>query len=368
MAQNQKLMLGPFVPPQVKQAKINYTELETLLGKELQYATRGRHAIFHILKALRICRGVIIPAYSCPTIRTAIEAANLPYYYCDISEQDLNIDFESFIKVHQRTNADCVIVPSLYGNPANLEAIEEYCQQHGVKMIDDAAQSFGAKLNDKYLTSFGDGGLFAFSPGKSTPSAMGALFWFKGEYTIKRTKHNAIHKLIHLNYAINRRDYYSCKCSDFLKKLLNLITIYTEILVSIRNDKMADFEEGHLGGIIAACLNGELTYRNDYFDEFLQRFGDKGWFRIVLEQRGKPVHHKIVIVLKTKELTHSLRQYLRQEGIHTFGGYFYPDNCGDCYITESVVGKIVEIPIENDKNKMEHAFQCINKFFIEKEE
>lgn len=65
--------------------------------------------------------------------------------YCDIDIEDLNISYESLIEKYNYSKASCVIVPSLYGNPANLSKIEKFCNEHNIYMIDYSAQSFGAK-------------------------------------------------------------------------------------------------------------------------------------------------------------------------------------------------------------------------------
>lgn len=362
-----KVVLGPFVPPDTACNPIDFCQLSTLTEKQFRYASRGRHAIYHALKALNVNKGVIIPAYACPTIKDAVDAAGLPCYFCDIQESDLNISYESFVQVHKETGADCVIVPSLYGNPADLQSFWVYCKENNIKLIDDAAQSFGAMLNNQYLSSFGNAGLFAFSPGKATPSAMGALFWSEGDCCITRTKHDLLHRLIYLSFFANRKNYYSCKIPGLMKKILRIVALRLEGIISIRNDQMADFENGYLGGMISACLDGELAFRNNYSQLFYRTFAEKGWFDIVTCQQGTPMNHKLVILLQTKESALALRDDLQQCGIHSFGGYRLPNDCTTCPVTASVVGRVVEMPIENDADKMRYLFDCIHNFFVDKE-
>lgn len=361
------VVLGPFVPADTERNPIDFCRLTALTGKQFQYASRGRHAIYHVLQALNVCKGVIIPAYSCPTIKEAVDAAGLPCFFCDIQESDLNISYESFVQVHQQSGADCVIVPSLYGNPADLQKIWDYCKENGVKMIDDSAQSFGATLDGKYLSSFGDAGLFAFSPGKSTPSAMGSLYWCESLYSFPKTKHDLLHKLIYCNYLVNRKNYYSSKVPSLFKKLMRIAAVQLEVFISIRNDQMADFENGYLGGMISACLDGDFAYRNKYSEMFYRNFAKKDWFEIVTCQQGTPMNHKLVILLQTKEAALALQEHLQLHGFYSFGGYRLPKNCSGCPVTASIVGRVVEMPIENDADKMNALFNCIDQYFIKKE-
>lgn len=47
---NKKIILGLFVPPRCQDKKINFNELNKIVGKSFIYASRGRHAIYKILK------------------------------------------------------------------------------------------------------------------------------------------------------------------------------------------------------------------------------------------------------------------------------------------------------------------------------
>lgn len=359
-------VLESFVPPQTKETDINYHMLYEQTGKKYTYYSRGRHAIYHALKSLNAKGGVILPLYSCHTISDAVERAGLECVYCDISEKDLNIDFQSFAEVQKKTDAKCVIVPSLYGNPAQIDKIEAYCKENGVFLIDDSAQSFGATLGGRFMSTFGNAGLFAFSPGKATPGAMGALAWTEADYTVKRTHHDWLHRVININYNVNRKNVYTDKKSKLIKNTIQFITTLVERFIDISNDSMAEFEKRSLGGVVQACLDGEFDYRNKYFGEFANCFGDKGWFKIINCQQGIPMNHKIVILLQTREVTEQFRKYLCDNKIKTYGGYTPREQDESCPVTQSIVGRVCEMPIENDDEKMKYLFSCVSSFFQNK--
>lgn len=116
------------------------------------------------------------------------------------------------------------------------------------------------------LSSFGDAGLFAFSPGKSTPAPMGALYWCNGfKETEKYTRHRFIHKIIYKNFNENRMNIYISKLPSIIKKLINFSALYLEKYVDITFDCMEDFENLCLGGVIESCLSGKFDYRNYFF-------------------------------------------------------------------------------------------------------
>ncbi|MFH1056572.1 MAG: DegT/DnrJ/EryC1/StrS family aminotransferase, partial [Candidatus Micrarchaeota archaeon] len=68
-----------------------------------------------------------------------------------------------------------VIVPSLFGQPAEWKGIKKISGALGVFAIDDAAQSFGASYSGTQLGCFGDAGVHSFNLGKMI-SATGGGF------------------------------------------------------------------------------------------------------------------------------------------------------------------------------------------------
>lgn len=80
-----------------------------------------------------------------------------------------------------QTPRACVAV-SLYGQSADLPAISALCQQHGVKVLDEAAEALGATCGDRNAGTFGDLGVYSFNGNKIiTTSGGGALVGTDGE-------------------------------------------------------------------------------------------------------------------------------------------------------------------------------------------
>jgi dTDP-4-amino-4,6-dideoxygalactose transaminase len=68
-----------------------------------------------------------------------------------------------------RTKA--VLVVHLYGQPADMDAINDIARRHGLKVIEDAAQAHGALYKGRPVGALGDAAGFSFYPGKN----LGAL-------------------------------------------------------------------------------------------------------------------------------------------------------------------------------------------------
>src|SRR3954467_14516667 len=68
-------------------------------------------------------------------------------------------------KITPRTKA---IVPvHLYGHPADMDAILEIAERHGLKVIEDACQAHGAIYKGRPVGGLGHAGCFSFYPGKN---------------------------------------------------------------------------------------------------------------------------------------------------------------------------------------------------------
>jgi dTDP-4-amino-4,6-dideoxygalactose transaminase len=72
-------------------------------------------------------------------------------------------------QITPRTKA--IIAVHLYGQPADMDPINQVAQRHGLKVIEDAAQAQGARYKGRRVGALGDAAGFSFYPGKN----LGAL-------------------------------------------------------------------------------------------------------------------------------------------------------------------------------------------------
>ena len=85
--------------------------------------------------------------------------------FVDIDEKTYNIDTS---KIEEKiTNKTKAIMPvSLYGQPADIDAIESIAEKNNLKVIIDGAQSFGSTYKDKTDSNLGDISITSFFPAK----------------------------------------------------------------------------------------------------------------------------------------------------------------------------------------------------------
>ena len=107
---------------------------------------------------------VVVPAFCCPFVIPPILAVGATPVLADVGAE-LNLTPETVRWVlTSRTRA--VLVPHLFGNPAEIEAILDLCRPRAIAVLDDAAQALGATVGGRPVGTFGDAGVVSFGNGK----------------------------------------------------------------------------------------------------------------------------------------------------------------------------------------------------------
>ena len=128
----------------------------------------GTDALHLAILAAGIGQGdeVITTPFTFIATAEAICYAGATPVYVDIDPLSYNIDpFLIEAAITPRTKA--VIPVHLFGQPADMTAIEATCIKHNLMLIEDCAQSFGASINGRMTGSVGRLGCFSFFPSKN---------------------------------------------------------------------------------------------------------------------------------------------------------------------------------------------------------
>jgi dTDP-4-amino-4,6-dideoxygalactose transaminase len=139
----------------------------------------GRAALTLILETLReqanIRRDeVVIPAYTCFSVPSAIVRAGLKVVPCDMDPQYL--DFDQWMLPRLVSSRTLCIVPNhLFGFPARMELALDLARAHGAYVVEDAAQSFGACLNGRPVGTLGNVGFISLGRGKPLTAIDGGV-------------------------------------------------------------------------------------------------------------------------------------------------------------------------------------------------
>jgi dTDP-4-amino-4,6-dideoxygalactose transaminase len=96
----------------------------------------------------------------------AIEYAGAKPVFVDVDPDYYTMDPAAFERaITPRTKA--VIPVHLFGQPADMDAINDIARRHGLTVIEDACQAHGAEYKGRRAGSMSDIGCFSFYPGKN---------------------------------------------------------------------------------------------------------------------------------------------------------------------------------------------------------
>ena len=132
----------------------------------------GLDALTLALEALGVGPGdeVIVPALTFVATALAVSKAGAVPVLVDVHPHTANLDPTGLsAAVTPKTRA--VIPVHLYGQPADMDPILRFAQEHGLAVVEDCAQAHGATYRGKTVGSFGNAAGFSFYPGKN----LGAL-------------------------------------------------------------------------------------------------------------------------------------------------------------------------------------------------
>lgn len=157
------------------------TELKAhYVVRHVALVSSGKAGLTLILQALRDLRPerdeVLIPAYTCYSVPSAIVRAGLNVKLCDIDPETLDFDSKALPKeiLSSGRRLLAVVPVHLFGLPADVERVKELVDSN-VFVVEDAAQAMGGFETTPRPGALGDAGLFSLGRGKALSSVEGGI-------------------------------------------------------------------------------------------------------------------------------------------------------------------------------------------------
>lgn len=260
--------------------------------KECIGVGNGTDALWIALKCLGIGKGdeVITAANSFIATSEAITLAGAKVVFVDCDRETYNIDVQKIEKAIT-TKTKAIVPVHLYGQPADLDAIQRIAKQHNLFIVEDAAQAHGAKYKGRTIGTFGTCACFSFFPGKN----LGAY----GDAGAIVTNDFEIAKRVRMYANHGRVEKYS-----------------------------HDFEgtNSRLDGMQASILNVKLKHLETWTERRIQiaKMYSEGLKNVVVTPQSsddlRHVYHLYVVRVQERE---KMRKYLQEKGIST--GIHYPE-------------------------------------------
>lgn len=287
----------------------------------------GLDALHLILRSYDIGAGdeVIVPANTYIASWLAVSYAGATPVPVEPSEHTYNIDpapIESAIT--PRTRA--IIAVHLYGQPADMDAINAIAARRGLRVIEDAAQAHGARYKGRRVGALSDVAAFSLYPGKN----LGAV----GDGGLVVTNDCAVAERVRLlrNYG-SRTKYYNEE-KGFNSRLDEL----QAALLRVKLTKLDEWNER----------------RRRIGVRYLRELSNLPDLRLpCVPNWAEPVWHQFVVRSSRRD---TLQQYLKEKGVETLIHYPVPPHLQKAYydlglsegsfpISEAIHREVLSLPI-----------------------
>lgn len=137
-------------------------------GRGVAAVNSGTDALQLALTGLGVGPGeeVIVPANTFSATAMAVQAVGAIPVVADVDEELYVITPDTVVPlINERTK--CIIPVHLFGHPAPVRELRPLADEHGLKILEDAAQSHGATAHGQPIGSLGDAAAFSFYPSKN---------------------------------------------------------------------------------------------------------------------------------------------------------------------------------------------------------
>jgi dTDP-4-amino-4,6-dideoxygalactose transaminase len=130
---------------------------------------------------------VIVPSFTFAATANSVALTGATPVFVDIEPDYFCLDLAAVeAAITPRTKG---IQPvHLYGHPANMTALREIADKHGIAIYEDAAQAHAAEWNGQRVGTFGDFAMFSLYPTKNMTSGEGGMVSCKDDELARRVK------------------------------------------------------------------------------------------------------------------------------------------------------------------------------------
>lgn len=274
----------------------SYCEAKHCIG-----VANGLDALHLILRALDIGAGdeVIVPANTYIATWLAVTYAGATPVPVEPDELTYNIDPARIERaITPRTKA--ILPVHLYGQPADMDRINEIAGRHGLKIIEDAAQAHGARYKGRRAGALGNAAAFSFYPAKN----LGAL----GDAGAVTTNDDEIAAKVRLLRNYGSQTKYHHEVKGFNSRL-------DELQAAVLNVKLSRLEEWN-------------ERRRHVARHYLRELAGDGLVLSQVSADAEPVWHLFVVRHDERD---SLKEHLGKRGITTLIHYPIPPHLSAAY-------------------------------------
>ena len=299
-----------------------YCEVRHCIG-----VANGLEALELILRGMDIGAGdeVIVPANTFIATWLAVTRTGAKPVPVEPDSHTYNIDAGRLeAAITPRTKA--IMPVHLYGQPADMDSVNEVARAHGLKVIEDAAQAHGARHRGERAGSLGDAAGFSFYPTKN----LGAL----GDGGAVLTNDTGLAERVIILRNYGSRAKYVHEVAGYNSRLDELQAAFLRVGLPGLDQRNARRRE------IAFLYGQELS-------------GQPGIAVPVVPDWAEPVWYAYVVQVSNRE---RVQEILRARGIGTLIHYPVPPHLSGAYasqgfeagqlpISEALANRVLSLPM-----------------------
>jgi dTDP-4-amino-4,6-dideoxygalactose transaminase len=161
--------------------------------RDAVFVSSGRAALAVLLDAMRQGSArpeVVIPAYTCFSVPSAVARAGLTLRLCDVDPRTLDLDVDALRRL-DLGKVLCIVPSGLYGLPGDLAQFETIAGAGGAFLVDDAAQTLGGSQDGRPCGTFGDAGFYSLGRGKGITTMGGGILVARREDLFRKLERAA---------------------------------------------------------------------------------------------------------------------------------------------------------------------------------
>lgn len=304
----------------------------------------GLDALHLILRASDIGPGdeVIVPSNTYIATWLAVTYSGATPVPVEPDEKTYNID-PACIEDAITGRTKAIMPVHLYGQPADMDGINEVASRHGLKVFEDSAQAHGAKYKGRRTGGLGDAAGFSFYPGKN----LGAF----GDGGAVTTNDDALAEKIRMLGNYGSRVKYHNEVMGFNSRL-------DELHAAMLRVKLAKLDEWNERRKQIAALYIDQLKSKDMVVPFVPDWAD-------------PVWHLFVIRVKERD---EMQKQLADAGIGTMIHYPVPPHLQEAYsalnyekgsfpISEEIHNEVLSLPMgpTMSSSQMSTVIETVNR-------
>ena len=185
-------------------------EFKKKVGAKYAYAVNSGTAALHVayLSILKPGDEVIVPAFTFIATATTMVFSFSKPVFADINEETLTLDPEDVKeKITSRTRAIAPV--HLFGNAADMKALGEIAEDHGLYLVNDVAQAHGTEIKGRDVGSLDNLNCYSFYPTKTMTTGEGGIVTTNDKELDRRGRlirsHGQESKYYHTTLGLNYR-------------------------------------------------------------------------------------------------------------------------------------------------------------------